>query len=349
MNSQECKEDYKYKEIFEEFKKEYNKITNLGKFLGKGPNGEVKEVNYNGKALAGKIIEKKGNEEKQNKKIVRELSNEHIIKIEKIFYKKMGKDEYELILMEKAFLKDLGKLSNYCHKNNLLKLIYPTPFEEISSDCLIRFYAKQIISGLEILQRNNYAHLDLKLENILIFPRLILKISDFEYLKETTNNFKLYRGKNGCITPEYFGDSLVSSEIVKKQDYFALGKMLFELKYGISLGKFKIFGKEKMDKDRLNDVLLKNISFLDSQIQSTKEFIKFINNLINYNYEDRASFEEIYRNKWINTNTNEIDRTYLAFEDKEEKLILELQKKDFLLKKEKKFNQKKFHFKKKIK
>ena len=53
----------------------------------------------------------------------------------------------------------------------------------------------------------------------------------------------------------------------------------------------------------------------------------------------------------MNENNTELDRTIMAFENDEEKLIMELQKKDFLIKKEKRLkkenhsSQIKFRFK----
>ena len=65
-----------------------------------------------------------------------------------------------------------------------------------------------------------------------------------------------------------------------------------------------------------------------------KDFIDFLCSLIQYRPKDRPSFEEIYRNKWLNKDVDIINNTFNAFENDEEKLIMELQKKDFLIKKE---------------
>ena len=75
--------------------------------------------------------------------------------------------------------------------------------------------------------------------------------------------------------------------------------------------------------------------------------------LIQYKPNERPSFEQIYRNNWLNKNNEELDRTVMSFENDEEILIMELQKKDFLMKREKKINrnklkQIKFCFKKRI-
>ena len=69
-----------------------------------------------------------------------------------------------------------------------------------------------------------------------------------------------------------------------------------------------------------------------------------INEAYNESKEQIAQFE----------NSKELDQTIMAFENDEEKLIMELQKQDFLIKKEKiiqkggNLNQYKFRFKKKI-
>ena len=60
----------------------------------------------------------------------------------------------------------------------------------------------------------------------------------------------------------------------------------------------------------------------------------FIISLIGYNPDERVDFQKIYRNKWLNKNNDILDRILMAFENDEEKLRIELQKKDYLMKKE---------------
>ena len=82
----------------------------------------------------------------------------------------------------------------------------------------------------------------------------------------------------------------------------------------------------------------------------------FIISLIGYRPEDRADYQKIFRNKWLNKNNEVLDKILMAFDNDEVKLIIELQKMDFLMIKEKSINQndnitfgktKKFRFKKK--
>ena len=264
---------------------------------------------------------------------------------------KIGKD-YDLNIMDKDVLRDLGKLNEFFHRHNLLKLIFDS-FDDNSGDFLLRFFSRQIIRGFEILDRNDYVHFDIKPENLLITVNLIIKLSDFSLLKKGKDNIKLPGGTQGFLTPEYYLDKNVTSDVAKKQDYFALGVTLFIIKYGIQLLKYKNYDDKKLSADRLIDLIEKGISYIKAKKYTNKHFKQFLINLIQYKSDDRPSFEEIYRNKWLNKNTEELERTVMAFENDEEKLIMELQKKDFLMKREKKVNknkskQIKFCFKKKI-
>ena len=66
---------------------------------------------------------------------------------------------------------------------------------------------------------------------------------------------------------------------------------------------------------------------------SKDELINFLIRLLNYKPEDRYSFEQIYRNKWLNKNFEYINDVLASFENDEEKLLMEFQKQDFIIKK----------------
>ena len=161
-------------------------------------------------------------------------------------------------------------------------------------------------------------------------------------MREVDDNekeFKLPGGTPGYMTPEYYVNKYVKSDVARKQDYFALGSTLFLLKYGLPLLKYKKYDDNEMNADRLMDLLSRNINHLKSQVLTDKDFMKFIISLITYDPDDRANFDKIYRNKWLNKHTinDKLNRTIMAFENDEEKLIMELQKTDFLIKKEEYF------------
>jgi len=94
-----------------------------------------------------------------------------------------------------------------------------------------KFYAANIILGLEHLHRHNIIYRDLKPENILIDAKGYAVITDFGLSKENmcNNGFT----KSFCGTPEY-----VAPEIINKSghrysvDWWSLGVLIFEMLTG---------------------------------------------------------------------------------------------------------------------
>ena len=237
--------------------------------------------------------------------------------------------------MEKAILRDLGKLNNYFHDHNLLKLKVENIFDEPLEDTLLRYYAKQMVDGFETLNRNNYVHFDIKPDNILITVNLTLKLSDFSILKRVDDNVddvKIPGGTPGYMTPEYYLNQKLSSESIRTQDYFALGSTLFLLKYGIPFLRYRKYEDKKLIADRVVDILIRNFNYIERKELIDDDLIKFFTGLLDYKPEDRYSFEKIYRNKWLNKNFEYIDDVLASFENDEEKLLMEFQKQDFIIK-----------------
>ena len=104
-----------------------------------------------------------------------------------------------------------------------------------------------------------------------------------------------------------------------------------------------IIREEKVDNLKNVDYLFDEIQNAMNEIKATKssekDFIDFLISLIQINAKDRANFEEIYRNKWINKNWEEILEIFHINISDEEKLILELDKSDFIIKKKQYLNE----------
>ena len=338
-----------YLEIFDKFRAEGH-FKSVGKLLGEGSFGEVREIIFKNKVMAGKVVLQEKNDEKTGEYFAHELKGRNIIKIQKIFLKEIEQKNYYLIIMEKAILRDLGKLSEFYHNHNLLKLIF-FPFDEQAGNNLMRFYTLQIINALENLNRNHMVHFDLKPENLLISLSLIIKLSDFSLLKKIYGNEKKIRipgGTAGYLTMEYYNKSEISGEDAYKQDYFSLGATLYYIKYGKVMLKYK----KCDDNESYLLTVLEKLQYQISKIQADgfadEGFVNLLLKLIAYNPEDRPSFWQIYRNKWLNTDLEKLEETFSIFENDEEKLIMELQKNDFLIEKQKQIKKKpsKYKFKK---
>ena len=332
-------------EVFKDFEKD-NKFK-INKDLGKGSFGYVKEITYNNKIYAAKLIKKDAIDIHNESSLILEFRGPGIVKVNKIFTEKYSDREvYDLIVMEKASLKNLHKFIDKLYKDNLLNLIFKNPFELVGEN-LLRFLTIQLMKGLELLNRAGYSHFDIKPGNILLFLNMVVKFTDFRLLrnpeksKNNDNIFHIPGGTRGYLTPEYYSNNeRVSVEDALKQDYFALGSTLYSLKYGEDMLDYSKYLDPNSTSDVIIDLLQKAMDQIKSKKLSDKEFINFLCGLIQYKPEERPDLELIYRNKWLNKNTEDIRNIAENFELDEEKLIIELDKSDLLINKRNTINEK---------
>ena len=339
----------KFDNIFNEFKKSDKNIEFIGKVLGEGGFGEVRDMKYKSKLCAGKITEKKF----QNS-LAEKIKGPNIIKIYDILEKKYDGKDYSLIIMEKALLRDLGAMINHLHQHNFIKLIN-NPFLELIGNNLLKYFVKQIVQGMETLDKNELIHFDIKPENILIQSGLVLKVTDFSFLmnlqdNENEKSIKIPGGTKGYVTPEYYQKKEIDKLTAKKQDYFALGATIYLLKVGYQMLKYKKYENDTLTEDRIIDLLQRDVAHIRADPLMDKDFVDFLCQLIQYIPEERPSFEEIYRNKWLNKDLDEISFIINSFIEGEESVLMkELIKSDYLIKKQaeikKEENRKNFTFK----
>lgn len=311
--------------------------------LGHGKFGVVKEILYKDKIYAGKLIKKEKYYENESK-IIQEFRGPGIVKVNTVFEQKINGENYYLIVMEKAGLSHLYKLINGLHKENWFHLIYKKPFELVG-DNLIRFFTKQLMAGLELLNRSDFSHFDIKPGNILIFNHMNAKFTDFgllrmrEKIKDRNNMIEIPGGTRGYLSPEYYSNNgLVKVEDAIKQDLFAFGSTLFNFKYGEEMLEYNKYMDSITTADVIINKLQKAFDLVRSRKTSDKDFIEFICSLIQYKPEERPDFDKIYRNKWLHKNSQELINIYGNFEIDNTKLLLELDKSDFLIKKRDKIN-----------
>ena len=343
--------DAEARRVLDEFKVEDPSILYFGKILGKGAYGQVCDVKLkdNQKIMAAKLIRKDDEDKLGEIKYIDLLKNTNIIRINQVLTKQVKYKTYYLIIMEKAMLRDLGKLSEFYFKHHLLKLIYEDSFDEQIGENLLRFYTKQIVNAMKNLDDNYLVHFDIKPENLLITLNLVVKLSDFGLLTKikNQNSIRIPGGTQGFLTREYYKKEKVSNEDAKKQDYFSLGSTLFYLKFGEHMLKYPRMDEPILNAQRITLLLDKKMDFIKARPLTEQNFIDFICKLIQYDPVDRPNFEEIYRDKWLNENSDIIRELFFFYESDEEKFIMELQKSDYLIKKKKesKTKCKKFKFK----
>jgi len=99
---------------------------------------------------------------------------------------------------------------------------YKIPFNET----LVRTYFHQLIEGLEFLHASGAAHLDIKLENLLIGDNYILKIADFDLSYFAEDGNVSTRGTKNFRAPELYSRNCKNPQAA---DVYSAGIMLFLL------------------------------------------------------------------------------------------------------------------------
>ena len=335
------------KKVIKKFVDENEDLEKMGNKIGAGSFGLVVEmkVKDDNKIYAAKLIEK--NKKKLDEsELILKFRGPNIVKVTKIYHNYYNDKNYSLILMENAPLKDLNNFIKDLRENKILELIFKNPFE-IIGDNLIRYFVKQIMKAFETLYLGSFTHSDFKPENLLIFENLTIKLSDFGFLinpckiKNKLNRVKIPGFTYEYIPPEiyYNNDNSISVDEAIKFDYFTLGATIYFIKYGkvmLKYPKYKDFISRADDMIKLIERATDKIKLTKS---NDKEFKEFLINLINYKPEDRSSFEDIYRNKWLNKNWDQILEIKENNLSDFKKLIIELDKSSFLFEKNKYINE----------
>lgn len=121
-------------------------------------------------------------------------------------------------------------LSEYLQNGDLFDLLITSGIT--ISQILARTYFHQLTEGIEYLHANGIAHLDLKLENVMIGPQSEIKIIDFDQAYQSGD--PKVRGKG----TQYYRAPELKNGVCKQPfaaDIYSLGIILFIL---VSGGKF---------------------------------------------------------------------------------------------------------------
>lgn len=138
--------------------------------------------------------------------------------------------------------------SEYCNEGDLLQYIDSRSYIS-ESECLDLF--KQIVSALEVLDKNDIAHRDLKMANILLSKGEV-KIADFGFAKRIVREEGVkntYIGSPIFMSPQ----ALVGGDYdLKKSDVWSAGICLYYM-----LFKTYPFNSMKDDLEELKSIVWK--------------------------------------------------------------------------------------------
>ncbi|XP_068107328.1 serine/threonine-protein kinase PLK2 [Hyperolius riggenbachi] len=192
-----------------------------GKLLGKGGFAKCYEMTdlttnkiYAAKIIPHSRVSKPHQREKIDKEIElhRTLNHRHVVQ----FYHHFEDKENIYILLE------------YCSRRSMAHILKT---RKVLTDPEVRYYLKQIVSGLRYLHEQEILHRDLKLGNFFINESMELKVGDFGLAARLEPMEQ--RRRTICGTPNY-----LSPEVLNKQghgcesDIWALGCVMYTMLLG---------------------------------------------------------------------------------------------------------------------
>jgi len=143
-----------------------------------------------------------------------------------------------------------------------------------------RFYAAQVLLGLEHIHSQNIIYRDMKLENVLLDHQGHCRISDLGLAVVANGQIKGYAGTPGYTAPEMIKNKTYNFSV----DIFSFGVMLYRMICGT-----KPF-KGKVDRDLDKSVLERKPQF--SREVFSKEAISLLNGLLQKKPEHRLGCGE---------------------------------------------------------
>ncbi len=328
--------------------------------LGKGGFGSVysiyaKNTQHTSSNFALKVVNINKTDKKLDilNKLIKAIENEFsITKILRSKYciRTIGiyKDENKLtntliysLVMDKISYCDLKYFIYYLHNGNCFNINnYYKYFPDFCNkhNLTIKYFTKQIIQSLDFLYNHNLVHCDIKPENFLIDKGFVLKISDFSVLKKVDKYKKITLNSTtwNIKGPEYFTNSKQVDPINGyKIDIYALGLLLyyFLFKKHILNDDDKNFLNDKSkDKNEQNEFLCHRINEAINNIRNNRT--KYIDNdlkeliisMINPDISKRINIRDLINNKWVNEDTNIINKIYNINDGEEMKIFFEFQK-----------------------
>ncbi|KAJ6669888.1 hypothetical protein lerEdw1_000437 [Lerista edwardsae] len=250
-----------------------------GKVLGKGGFAKCYEMTdlITNKVYAAKIIPhsrvaKPHQREKIDKEIElhRMLNHRHIVQ----FYHYFEDKENIYILLE------------YCSRRSMAHILKA---RKVLTAPEVRYYLRQIVSGLKYLHEQEILHRDLKLGNFFINDSMELKVGDFGLAArlEPLEN----RRRTICGTPNY-----LSPEVLNKQghgcesDIWALGCVMYTM----------LLGRPPFETTNLKEtyrcIREARYSLPSSLLPPAKHLIA---SMLSKNPEDRPSLDDVVRHDFL--------------------------------------------------
>ena len=333
-----------YSKVLKTFFNEFSQEISLIKKDNEGIKLHLIPLYYNSRKNKGVCtIIKKGVENKkyneQDYPII--LKFPGVMKIEQIYAKTIKIKEpndsylYYLLIMEES-LSNLYFLNRTLHLNDgyiLLKIISPS-FIEIFGNNLLKYMVRQLIYLIEFIDRSNLIFKNLSLKDFFVTKKdFLLRLYNFKNiinLDDIEKPPEQRAGKKSLLLNNKNSDMNEQFEQLRKDNYFHLGKCIFDLIFG------NIFFRNDNEKPNLFeekkvDLLMRYIKKIKSK-DIDENLKSLLISLIDIEKENRPNIEEIFRNKFIHQDYDIINDIISNYEKDIIKIIIEFAKNDYLVK-----------------
>jgi len=219
-----------------------------------------------------------GRTQYDSEKLIQKLSHPHIIKV------KESHDKLQCVVLEHA------PNGDFC---NLLMGGTSLP-EKIA-----RTYFHQMVEGVDYLHKNEIAHLDLKLDNLLLGPTKALKIIDFDLsqrVEEEKRGFARSKGTTNYRAPEIRSRKCTN---FKAADVYSMGVILFALATGLP----PYTETEKGELDGWYNLMMKQQdnywTKITKYVKVSDELKELFSGMIREDPEQRFTIEDIRNTNWF--------------------------------------------------
>lgn len=177
----------------------------------------------------------------------------------------------------------------------------------LNSEIIIRTYFHQLIAGLDYIHKQGMAHLDLKLENLMLDSDYTLKIIDFDQSQPVTDRKLLSGGTKGFRAPE------ILEGVCKNfcaADVYSAGVVLYAFlaqEYPFVETTIEVDGKKRAHLKEYSTFIKENQNFWETRAKKlgdssmfSEEFKELINGMLEYDVHSRFTLEEVMKSKWFN-------------------------------------------------
>jgi serine/threonine protein kinase len=202
------------------------------------------------------------------------------------------REEVNYIILEKCMN---GSLSKYVKNTG--------PMEEL----VTRFFFTQLCSAVHFMHTEEFVHLDIKLDNILLDEWFNLKLADLGIAlcaKGTSGYLAHRRGTNRYMAPEVDKASTKAPYNAFKADLYSLGVVLHLMLFGTypdsNQDEEKSTGDCHSDEEMTDDQV-SDLQGMDEKLSSTvsEECMDLLNSLLNLTATKRPSMEQVMNHAWM--------------------------------------------------